>query len=132
MTITTTRWTFSFGIRIDRDRFAELGQTLEASMLPGGLAHDTAEASLEPGLGNPIRYDVDIAPRLSAPIGVTFVGFDSDTRVVDADDDSAFFMVSVIGEDFLFLRGLMLTAAYEWEDGDVSGYDLTAVTGETV
>ena len=127
-----TRWTFSFGIRIDRERFAEVGQTLEASMLPGGLAHDTATASLEPGWGNPIAFDKDIAPRLSAPIGVAFIGWDSNTRALAADDDSAFFLVTVTGEDFLFLRGLMLTAAYEWEDGDVSDYDLTEITGETV
>jgi hypothetical protein len=120
-------------MRIDRDRLAELGQTLEASMLPGGLAHEAAEVSLEPGWGNPLRFHADIAPRLSAPIGVTFVGWDSDTRSIGSDDeDSAFYMVTVISEDFMFLRGLMLTAAYEWEDGDVSGYAVTAVTGEVV
>jgi hypothetical protein len=121
-------WTFTFGIRIDRDLLDEEKQTLEGTVLPGGTAHDTAKVSLQPGWGNPLTFDKDIAHRLSAPLAVTFLGWDSDERTgVEPGDDSAFFSVTVMSEDYFFLRGLALTAADEWEEGDVSDYGFRQV-----
>jgi hypothetical protein len=139
-----TRWTFTYGIRVDltdlepRCRVmtpidtkamtelvlaADIDTLAVCEMLPGGYCHQVAcSALVDRWSDNPVDFDRDIAPRID--LTVALLGFDDRERPLYG---SVEYLCTVVCDDEAFGRGIMQNAADEWYDGDASGYEFRQV-----